>query len=253
MTQCTGDAFAYGSSGPAHQPDHRSALDPNAGSGTATPTTSRRPARSTSSPRRSPTRSPDVRQPGRHPAGLHDHAMALSRVEHPSAPRPHLVASGSYGPSAERAPRAAQQAQGAGPPRRLRAGRPAPAQPRQDDRARARRVPARRGLLRRARHAGPQPRRRGSTSGPTPTASSPASARSTAARCSSSARTSPCSAARSARCSPRRSTRSWTWRRQVGVPMIGLNDGAGARIQEGVVSPRHATAASSTATCSRRA
>ena len=38
----------------------------------------------------------------------------------------------------------------------------------------------------------------------------------------------------------------------VGAPFIGLNDGAGARIQEGVVS-WPATAASSTATCSRRA
>ena len=34
----------------------------------------------------------------------------------------------------------------------------------------------------------------------------------------------------------------------VGAPMIGLNDGAGARIQEGVVVARRATAASSSAT-----
>ena len=40
---------------------------------------------------------------------------------------------------------------------------------------------------------------------------------------------------------------------KVGVPVIGLNDGAGARIQEGVGQPRLATAASSTATCRRRA
>ena len=40
---------------------------------------------------------------------------------------------------------------------------------------------------------------------------------------------------------------------KVGAPVIGLNDGAGARIQEGVVSLAPATAASSTATCSPRA
>ena len=39
---------------------------------------------------------------------------------------------------------------------------------------------------------------------------------------------------------------------KVGAPVIGLNDGAGARIQEGVVSASTATAASSTATCCRR-
>ena len=39
---------------------------------------------------------------------------------------------------------------------------------------------------------------------------------------------------------------------KVGAPVVGLNDGAGARIQEGVVSSP-ATAASSTATCCRAA
>ena len=94
------------------------------------------------------------------------------------------------------------------------------------------------GVVPGARHAGPAPGPRAwawRTSGPTPTASSPASGPSTAARCASSARTSPSSAARWARCSARRSTRSWTWPSRLGVPMIGLNDGGGARIQEGVV------------------
>ena len=40
---------------------------------------------------------------------------------------------------------------------------------------------------------------------------------------------------------------------KVGAPLVGLNDGAGARIQEGVVSASPATAGSSTATCCRRA
>ncbi len=40
---------------------------------------------------------------------------------------------------------------------------------------------------------------------------------------------------------------------KVGAPVIGLNDGAGARIQEGVVSLASATAGSSTATCWRPA
>jgi propionyl-CoA carboxylase beta chain len=35
---------------------------------------------------------------------------------------------------------------------------------------------------------------------------------------------------------PRRSARSWTSPLKMGVPMIGLNDSGGARIQEGVVS-----------------
>ena len=50
------------------------------------------------------------------------------------------------------------------------------------------------------------------------------------------ARTSRCSAGRWARRWPRRWARSWIWRPRIGCPVIGINDSAGARIQEGVES-----------------
>ena len=52
----------------------------------------------------------------------------------------------------------------------------------------------------------------------------------------SSHRTPPSSADRSAKSTARRSSRSWTWRSTPVAPLVGINEGAGARIQEGVVS-----------------
>ena len=61
-------------------------------------------------------------------------------------------------------------------------------------------------------------------------------AASTTVWCSCSPMTSASSADRWVRCSPPRSSRSWTWLASVGAPLIGLNDGAGAGIQEGVAA-----------------
>ena len=93
----------------------------------------------------------------------------------------------------------------------------------------------------RSRSSAPWPRTTSPTSAWTSsaspaTASSPASARSTAAAWRSSRRTSRCWAARSPRSSRTRSAASRTWRCESGIPLIGLNDSGGARIQEGVRS-----------------
>ena len=85
----------------------------------------------------------------------------------------------------------------------------------QTDRPGADRTAAGRGLVHRARRAGPAPLAPTSAwrpTAPTATASSPATARSTAARSRSSPRTSRSSAARWARSTARRSSRSWTSR-----------------------------------------
>ena len=58
----------------------------------------------------------------------------------------------------------------------------------------------------------------------------------TAGRCACTARTSPCSAARWARCTGRSRQDDGATRMQAGCPLIGMNDGGGARIQEGVVA-----------------
>ena len=74
------------------------------------------------------------------------------------------------------------------------------------------------------------------TPGRSPTAWSPAGARSTAARCSSSARTSPIFGGALGEVFAEKIHKVMDLAESVGAPMIGLNDGAGARIQEGVVS-----------------
>ena len=112
---------------------------------------------------------------------------------------------------------------------------------READRARARRAAARRrdassSSTRSSRIAPPTS---GSTSSGTwATAWSPATAPIDGRLVFVYARTSPSSAARCRRRTPRRSARSWTWRMENGAPIIGLTDSGGARIQEGVVSPR---------------
>jgi hypothetical protein len=71
---------------------------------------------------------------------------------------------------------------------------------------------------------------------PSATVWSPATAPSTAAVSASSARTSRCSAAASARCYGEKIVKVQDLAIKTGRPIIGINDGAGARIQEGVVS-----------------
>ena len=107
------------------------------------------------------------------------------------------------------------------------------------DRPRADRGAARRGLVRRARRAGPAPLARPSAwrrTGRTATAWSPATAPSTAARCACSPRTSRSSAARSGEVYGEKITKVMDLAMKTGCPIIGINECAGARIQEGVVS-----------------
>ena len=78
--------------------------------------------------------------------------------------------------------------------------------------------------------------RAGGAAGRIPTVWSPAGGRSTGGRSSSTRTTSGSSAARWARPTRRRSTRSWTWRSRRARRSSALNDGAGARIQEGVTA-----------------
>ena len=109
----------------------------------------------------------------------------------------------------------------------------------QADRARADRSPARRGILRRdrpLRHAPLHRLRHAGAARAGRRRRDRARLHRRPARSISTARTSRSSAARSPRRTPRRSARSWTWPLKVGVPIIGLNDSGGARIQEGVKS-----------------
>ena len=98
---------------------------------------------------------------------------------------------------------------------------------------------SRRGLVRRVRRPRPAPlapRSAWRRSGRSATASSPATARSTAARSASSRRTSPSSAAALGEVYGEKIVKVMDLALKTGCPMVGINDGGGARIQEGVVS-----------------
>ena len=147
-----------------------------------------------------------------------------------------------------------EQAQGRGAARRLRAVGRAPARQGQAAGPRAHRVPARPGLVPRARHAGPPPRAgrpdRGAALHRRRHHRLGHDRRPQGLRLL--ARTSPSSAVRSARCSPRRSTRSWTWPCR-SARRSSASTTAPAPASRRASSRWPATAASSTATCWRRA
>ena len=109
----------------------------------------------------------------------------------------------------------------------------------QDDRPGADRHAARPRLVRRARRAGPAPLdqlRPGEPTAPTATAWSPATARSTGVTSACSPRTSPCSAGSLGEVYGEKIVKVMDFAMTTGRPIVGINEGGGARIQEGVVS-----------------